>query len=113
MKSQVPNGHPVMTDERRDNTRKRTLKSAKIVFGDFRYTYDCVIRDVSGTGLRVRCAHADEVPDEFYLFDQSEGSLQKGTAAWRRNGEIGIHLIGERISIHESNDPRHARFKFL
>lgn len=101
-----------MTDaNRRITQRRRTLRAAKIVFGDFRYTLDCIIRDRGDDGARVRCANGSDAPDEFYLFDS--GQLQKVEVRWRRNDEMGLHFLGEPILVHESQDPRLSRFRFM
>lgn len=102
-----------MEANRRTTARKRTLKGAKVAFGDFRFTYDCVVRNVSPEGAMVRCAHASEVPDDFHLYDPSEQTLQRAEVVWRTDRDLGIHFLGDAVSIHGSNDPRHARFRFL
>ncbi len=98
-------------DERRGGTRKRTLRAAKIVYGDFRYTLDCVIRDRSETGARIRCANSGDAPAAFYLFETP--MLLRADIAWRRGDELGIRFTGETINVLESVDPRLNRFKFL
>lgn len=98
-------------ENRRNETRRRTLRSARIVYGDFRYTLDCVIRDKTEAGARLRCDFHADAPNDFFVFDS--GTLQRAEVAWRRGNEIGIQFVGEPISIHESHDPRHARFKFV
>ncbi|WP_075217842.1 hypothetical protein [Mongoliimonas terrestris] len=100
-------------DNRRTNLRKRTLKGGKIVFGDFRYTFDCVVRDVSDEGARLKCDHVAETPDTFYLFDPSDHSLRHAVVRWRTEREIGIVFDGAPIDIYASNDPRLARFRHL
>lgn len=100
-------------DERRGAPRKRTLKAAKIVFGDFRYTIDCVVRDLNKGGARLRCPAPGDAPSEFYLLDVTEGTLLKSEVAWRKDSELGIRFTGEVLSVHASSDPRLARFKFV
>lgn len=98
-------------EERRGGQRKRTLRAAKIVYGDFRYTLDCVIRDSSETGARVRCANSSDAPANFYLFEG--GLLLKSDVAWRRGDELGLRFTGETINVHENHDPRLNRFRYL
>jgi hypothetical protein len=98
-------------DERRTEQRKRTLRAARIVYGDFRYTLDCVVRDRTDSGARLRCENHSDAPNDFYVFDS--GNLQRAEVAWRRGNEIGIRFVAPAISVHESSDPRHARFKFM
>ena len=102
-----------MEDERRTLLRRRTLKAGKIVFGDYRYTLDCTIRNVSDTGVQIRCNTPHDVPAEFVLFDVSDGTLQKVEVIWRSDRDFGLRYAAEAISIHESQDPRHYRFKFI
>lgn len=99
--------------ERREMSRRRTLKSGKIVYGDCRYTKDCTIRNISEAGAQVRCPDPEEVPAEFLLFDAVEATLQRCTVIWRKDRDIGLHFEGEAVSVHTSQDPRHARFRFI
>lgn len=100
-------------EERRSHPRRRTLKSGKAVYGDFRFTVDCVVRDLTPRGVRLKSSHASEIPNDFYFYDQSDGSLHKAEVIWRAGSEIGVAFAGERINIHESHDPRYARFKYM
>ena len=102
-----------MGEEKRATTRRRTLRAAKIVYGDYRYIVDCVVRDTSSGGLRIRCDHAHEIPQDFFIFDPTEQSLRRTEVIWRRENELGLQFTSEPIYIHESHDPRHARFRFM
>lgn len=102
-----------MGDERRIDSRRRTLRAAKIVYGDYRYVVDCVIRDTSTTGMRLRCSHATEVPRDFFLFDPAEQTLRKAEVMWRHEDDLGITFTGEPVNIYANNDPRFARFRFM
>jgi len=103
----------MMTDERRTGTRRRTLRSAKIVYGDYRYVVDCVVRDSSPTGLRIRCNYVTDIPSDFYIYDPTEHTLQRAEVMWRRDSEMGLKFLSEPINVHESTDPRYARFRFM
>lgn len=99
--------------ERRRLPRRRALKACKAVYGDFRYTIDCVVRDLTPDGARLRADAAMEIPDDFYLFDGGEGRLQRAEVIWRTGNELGVRFVGTPIAIHESTDPRHARFRYM
>jgi hypothetical protein len=99
--------------ERREHTRRRALKAGKAVYGDFRYTIDCIVRDLTPKGVRLKSDHAQEIPNDFFFYDLSDGSLQRSEVIWRTANEIGVQFVGDRINIHETNDPRYARFKYM
>jgi len=98
-------------ENRRTEPRRRTLRAARIVYGDFRFTLDCVIRDKTESGARLRCDSHSDAPNDFYIYDS--GTLQRAEVAWRRGNELGVQFTGPAVSVHESSDPRHARFKFV
>jgi hypothetical protein len=100
-------------DERRLHPRKRILKGAKAAFGDFRFTYDCTMRNLSDDGAQVRCTHAAEIPDDFFLYDPGGQSLQRVEIVWRAERDLGIRFAGAPVNVHASGDHRHARFRFL
>lgn len=102
-----------MGEEHREATRRRTLRAAKIVYGDYRYIVDCVVRDASATGLRIRCNYVNDVPHEFFIYDPTEYTLRKVEVAWRRDNELGLRFLSDPVNVHESNDPRYARFRFM
>ncbi len=102
-----------MSVEPRSDVRRRALRAAKIVYGDYRYIVDCVVRDASSGGMRIRCDHAREIPQDFFLFDPTEQSLRRAEVMWRRDNELGLQFTAEPIYIHDSHDPRHARFRFM
>lgn len=102
-----------MSVEQRNGLRRRTLRAAKIVYGDYRYIVDCVVRDTSPGGMRIRCDHAHEIPQDFFIYDPTEQSLRRAEVMWRRENELGLQFTADAIYIHESHDPRHARFRFM
>lgn len=100
-------------EERRKIPRKRTLRGAKAVFGDFRYLFDCVVRNLTVEGAHVRSDHASEIPNDFYLFDPGEQSLQRAEVIWRNERDLGVRFAGDPVNVQTSGDTRHARFRFL
>lgn len=102
------------TENKRGEARRRTLKSAKVVFGDYRYVIDCTMRDVSPTGARLKVGAAvSEVPTEFHLFDLSDRSIRRASVVWREGKEIGVRFDSEPVPVHDASDPRLARFRYM
>ena len=99
--------------ERRTKPRRRTIQGAKIVYGDYRYVIDCVVRDISSEGARIRVPSVAEVPDSFLLFDGRSGDLTPAVTRWRSEGEIGLQFTGEPVNVHSTQDARLARFRYM
>ena len=75
--------------EKRRVVRHRTLKSAKIVFNNGHSTIDCVVRNLTELGARVRAVTIVGVPDKFEL-----SLVGKDPRAchviWRTAQELGV-----------------------
>lgn len=79
--------------ERREHLRLKTLKSGKVVFNRNASIIDCVIRDLSRAGARLRFAGAPILPEQFHLeIVMADGSKrrEKCRVIWRRADEMGV-----------------------
>lgn len=76
--------------DKRTNRRQRTLKDGKIITMNDRSVIDCVIRDLSDTGAKIRCGDQVAVPREFQLFVPQTRLFRQARCIWRRGNEIGI-----------------------
>lgn len=76
--------------QRRNLRRSRVLLGGKLVFGQSEYTADCVIRDLTLTGARVRLSAAVMVHDPIWLINFNTGRAHKATIAWRSPREFGL-----------------------
>jgi hypothetical protein len=80
--------------EERRSARKRVLHRGKLCFGeDFKFTVDCVIRDISDSGARVQVDGDPTVPYTSYLVHLREHAAYETTVAWRKRGSIGLKII--------------------
>ena len=57
---------------------------------------DCVVRDISATGARLRVPDAAAVPEQFELLLKQTGEYRPAFVRWRRKGEIGVSFEPER-----------------
>jgi len=82
----------VEQDERRDEARGRAIRGAKIVFNNKQSVLDCVIRDISGTGARLRVDGAATLPERFLLrLPAREGVVERPVrVVWRSVGDVGV-----------------------
>ena len=76
--------------ERRDDARKRCLLSAKIEFNDRQSVMDCVVRDRSDKGMRIKLPSAARVPGEFDLHVVDRGQKHRMRVMWRVGDDIGL-----------------------
>ncbi len=78
-----------MDSERRSSQRQRTLKGGRIVFNGGRSTIECVVRNLSETGAKLKVNSILGIPDGFELL-LSDGSRQRCRLVWRSMTEIGV-----------------------
>jgi hypothetical protein len=79
--------------EHRGARRLRVLKSAKIVFDDWR-AIDCTVRDISETGAKILVGGTHTLPHKFNLLMVSENTIRPVQIAWKHNDTIGVAFRG-------------------
>ena len=75
--------------ERRTDLRSRTLKGGKIII-DKLSVLDCVVRDLTALGARLKVDNSMDVPDSFKLRIKPDTIEHPVSIVWRGYGEIGI-----------------------
>jgi hypothetical protein len=70
--------------------RSRTFLSAKIIMPNGNSVIDCVVRDVSRSGARIKVDEVAVVPAQFGLLIGSENQRERCRVVWRRPTEIGV-----------------------
>jgi len=93
-----PQQVPGMASERgnaRRAVRRRTLKNGKIVLPGTWGSYDCIIKDVSDTGARLRLAGESVIlPKDFELVFVTEALTYPVHLRWRRDQDAGVEFSG-------------------
>lgn len=79
--------------DRRVVPRRRVLRGARIVFRDGFSVIDCLVRDESPTGARLRVASVIGIPDTFQLQIMG-GVLRSCRVVWRKEQELGVSFAG-------------------
>ncbi len=100
--------HGQPSDKRRA-ARRRVLYSGKLVNDDASSTIDCVIRDLSETGAKVRLAGSTPVPAEVWLIEVREGLAFRCRVAWRASPELGLEFT----SSHDLKDAATPELRML
>lgn len=73
----------------------RVLKEGKAVSLDYCSVTDCLVRDLSETGARLKCADQNAVPDQFRLLLPYDSTIRDAAVVWRRADMIGVRFTGE------------------
>ena len=85
-----------MSDDKRLQKRRRTLKDGRVLLPGSRVTYDCAIRDVSETGAKIRLPSDSIIlPAEFELVFVADSLAYPAIRKWRRGSEYGVALTGQ------------------
>lgn len=87
---QLPAVGPMDGENRRGAARARVLKDGKIILLNHWSVVDCMVRDWSATGARLRCHHQAAVPTEFRLMLPSDHSIRDVRVVWRHDDDIGV-----------------------
>jgi hypothetical protein len=78
--------------ERRRATRSRVLKGAKIIIGSAS-TIDCVVRNVTNSGVRIQIANTVDLPETLDLTLDAGFTIRPCRVAWRSVTETGLQFI--------------------
>jgi len=78
--------------ERRNSTRSRVLKGAKIILGASS-VIDCVVRNVTNSGARVQIANTVVLPEDLGLTFDGGRSVRDCRVVWRTVTETGVKFV--------------------
>lgn len=99
-------GTKMDTVERRKLHRPRMLQGGKIVFGKNNLLIDCMIRDRTEMGARLKVAISTDVPNHIRLFITGDNALTPARIVWRSEREIGVEFTGPAEPIRDVADPQ-------
>lgn len=83
------------TDDRK-SARRRMLKGGKILTGVQHAIVECVVRDMSETGARLRLGDLSFTPAEFLLYIPVDQACYRVRVRRRQGADIGVEII-ERV----------------
>ena len=78
--------------ERRSTHRGRILKTGKLIHDGHRI--DCIIRDISPLGARVRLGDSLQLPTELELLVVSDVELHPAKLLWKSQKDYGLVFTG-------------------
>jgi len=76
--------------DRRRESRRRTVLAGILVHGSKLYTTECAILDISKVGARVRIPATEVIGQPAFLVNISHGLAFEAVMTWRRADRIGL-----------------------
>ena len=74
--------------------RYRVLNGGKLIVNDGQSVIDCVIRDMSEGGARVRITIPTMLPKQLEMLVVKNNMLYPAEVRWNRNSEAGLQFTG-------------------
>lgn len=84
---------PQVANDGRIAPRRRMLKSGKIAYSDRHVTIECLVRDMSATGARLRVEGSVTAPDTFELLIPLDGLEANCQVVWRAGTDLGVKFL--------------------
>ena len=82
--------------ERRAVPRQKSFLQGRIYFNNRRSTVDCLIRDYSDLGARLKFSESIAVPEAIELFIPNKEEIHRARVEWRSGNEMGVSF-GEEV----------------
>ena len=77
--------------DRRAGPRTAMQHAGKVLCGAF--AWDCVIRDMSSTGLRIQMLSSASPPESVQLVDLVSGFAHDAKVMWQKDREFGLKIL--------------------
>jgi len=84
-----------MGSERRQATRQKSLLRGLVYLSNNPSAINCLVRDVSETGARLKFGGPTTVPDTIELHIPTKNQVLRAKVKWRESDEIGIAFATE------------------
>jgi hypothetical protein len=82
--------------ERRSSARQKSFLQGRIYFNNRRSSIDCLIRDYSETGARLKLSETVAVPEAIELYIPNKDEIHRARVEWRSGNEMGVSF-GEEV----------------
>jgi hypothetical protein len=84
-----------MSGERRQALRQKSLLRGLVYFGNSPSAINCLVRDVSDTGARLKFGGPITAPDTLELHIPNKNQMLRAKVKWREVDEIGVAFVSE------------------
>jgi len=83
------------SDERRTLVRKRSFLQGRLYFNNRRSSLDCLVRDISNHGAKLKISDSVAVPDFVELYIPNKDETYRAKVQWRTGFELGLTFDGD------------------
>jgi len=80
----------VPSDERRTRVRQRSFLQGRLYFNNRRSSLDCLVRDISGEGARLKVSDSVAIPEIVELHIPNKDETYRAKVQWRTGYELGV-----------------------
>lgn len=77
-------------EERRAMVRRRVLLKGKLASADAALSWDCVIRNLSPSGVQLALDAGEILPTPVYFINTRDGSAHEAHVAWVSGDRLGL-----------------------
>ncbi|MDP4822371.1 MAG: PilZ domain-containing protein [Aestuariivirgaceae bacterium] len=84
----------ILAHQKQRPQRNRVLNGSKLIVNGGQSIIDCVIRDMSEEGARVRTTIPTMLPPQLEMLVVKNNMLYPAEVRWNRNSEAGLHFTG-------------------
>lgn len=88
------------TKERRIASRQKSFLQGRIFYNNRRSSIDCLVRDVSDTGAKLKLSEEVIVPEVMELYISNKDEFRRARVQWRYRGEVGVAFGDEADLAH-------------
>ena len=92
-------------DNRRSRPRVRSFLQGRIYFNKRNSSLDCLVRDLSEDGARLKVSSSVALPEVIELHLPNKNESHQATLQWRTGDEIGVSFGVVRDSPLSTSDP--------
>ncbi len=82
-------------EERRSLLRNKSFLQGRIYFNNRRSSIDCLIRNFTEVGARLKFSDSVTVPEIVELYVPNREEMRRAKVEWRVNDEIGVSFAEE------------------
>jgi hypothetical protein len=83
-------GREVAMKERRSTSRQKSFLQGRIFYNNRRTSLDCLIRDFSDSGARLKFSGPISTPDVVELYIPNKDESYRAKVEWRNGDEVGV-----------------------
>jgi hypothetical protein len=85
-------------NDRRNSTRQKSFLQGRIFFNHRRSSVDCLVRDISELGAKLKFSETIAVPEVMELYIPNKDEFRRARLQWRTGDEVGVAFESEEVA---------------